>query len=527
MHPFERFLQDFIPLLEKKFTQVNKASWILETTGSQDAADLRSCLDAEFKILLSDAKTYRELIAWDQDKTISDPMLKRQLNVLLRAFKQNQVPKALLEEIAQKEAVLSQSYASFRAELDGKKVSENDIRDILQKEKNVAARKKAWEASKQIGEVLAPQILDLVRLRNKMATSLGYSDFFQMQLDIQEVDRKWLLNIFDTLSQDSEAVYEAVVQEVEEALSSRFKVAKSELGSWSYSEPFAQEDPLGSEELDQLAADIDVVQASIAFYGNMGMDVRPILARSDMYEREGKSQHAFCMHVDKRGDIRTLNNVKSTMRWLETVLHELGHGVYEIYFDPHLPWFLKEPPHMITTEAMALLAGRQAYRKSSLLKLVGSSREKKDLMDKAESSLKRRQLIFSRWVFVMTFFESELYRDPDQDLNALWWHLVEKYQKIKAPSNRLGKRDWATKYHMGLAPVYYFSYLLGEMFASMLQDAAAKTGHFEFSNEKTGKFLKEKLFSPGNRMSWDSLVEYATGKKLHYSSWLKEFVDRS
>ncbi len=522
MHPFERFLQNFIPLLEKKFTDVNKASWILETTGSQDAADLRSHLDAELKILLSDVKIYRDLMAWDQDPSLKDPLLKRQLNVLLRSFKQNQASPSLLEEISKKEATLAQSYAAFRADFNGKKVSENEIRDVLKKEKDASLRKMAWESSKQIGEILAPQILALVKCRNQLAISLGYSDFFQMQLDLQEVDRNWLLQLFDAFSKDSEKAFDSVLREIEEALSSRYGVSKKDLGPWSYSEPFGQEDPLDNEDLDHLVQGVDIVKASYLFYQQMGMDVQSILDHSDMLEREGKCQHAFCIHVDKRGDIRTLNNVKSSVKWLETVLHELGHAVYELYFDDSLPWLLREPPHMITTEAMALLAGRQAYRKNSLEKLVGNSKQK--WIDIAEKSLRRRQLIFSRWVFVMTSFESELYSNPDQDLNALWWRLVEKYQKIKAPSNRQGKWDWATKYHIGLAPVYYFSYLLGEMFASMLQEAVSGKGkHFEFANPKTGQFLKRKLFSLGNSMSWSSLIEHAVGSPLNYHAWLSEF----
>ena len=139
--------------------------------------------------------------------------------------------------------------------------------------------------------------------------------------------------------------------------------------------------------------------------------------------------------------------------------------------------------------------------------------------------LRRRQLIFSRWVLVMTAFESELYRDPTQDLNALWWKYVEKYQKIRAPKNRAGKADWAAKYHIGLAPVYYFSYLLGEMFASAIQEALVHhCGAAALSNEKAGQFLRQKLFAPGNRMSWDELVRHVTGHPLTPDAWLKEFA---
>lgn len=525
-HPFEKFLAEFVPTVERKFTQLNKAAWILETTGSQDAADLKADLDAEFRFLFNDADAYKKLEAWDKDPSLKDPILKRQANVLLRAFKQNQVSKNLLEEMAQKEAALAQSYASYRPELDGKRLSENDVREILKNENDPAKRKRAWEASKQIGEVLAPQILALVELRNRAAKSLGYPDYFQMQLDLQEVDPKWLLKTLDELAQRSDKAYGEVLREIESSQAKRFGVKEKEIGPWAWSEPFGQEDPLDSRELDLLVEGVDISGSSAAFYERMGIDVKPILARSDMYERPGKNQHAFCIHIDRSGDVRTLNNVKASIKWLETVLHELGHAVYELGFDQKLPWLLREPPHMIPTEAMALIAGRQAYRSSVLPALVGPSPAKFPLMKKADQSLKRRQLVFSRWVLVMTAFESELYRDPKQELNRLWWHCVEKYQKIQPPKGREGKWDWATKYHIGLAPVYYFSYLIGEMFASAIQESLNQEfGTSTLSTEKAGRFLQQKLFHPGNRMSWSDLIRHVIGKPLTPDAWLKEFAE--
>lgn len=524
-HPFEQFLEDFIPEVARKSRQLNKAYWILETTGSSDAADLKADLDTELRFLFNDAKAYKKLLEWEKDQTLSDPILTRQLNVLIRSFKQNQVPKNLLEEIARKEAGLSQSYASFRPDLDGKKLSENEIREILKSENNPEKRKRAWEASKQIGEVLAPQILALVHLRNKSAQSLGYSDYFQMQLDLQEVDSKWLLKTLDELSEKSAKAYESVLSEIEKRQAERFKVPVSDLGPWAWSDPFGQEDPLDTHELDRLVEGVDIEKASKEFYQKMGIDVSSILERSDMYERPGKNQHAFCMNLDRTGDVRTLNNVTASIKWLETVLHELGHAIYELGFDAKLPWLLREPPHMIPTEAMALIAGRQAYRYDALGRLIGASQEKEPLRKKADVSLRRRQLIFSRWVLVMTAFESELYRDPSQDLNRLWWNCVEKYQKIRTPKNREGKWDWAAKYHIGLAPVYYFSYLLGEMFASSIQESLLKEcGAASLSGEKAGHFLQQKLFSPGNRMSWSELVKHVTGHPLAPDAWLKEFA---
>lgn len=513
---FQKFLEEFIPKVQKKSKQVNLASWILETTGSNDAASLKAALETELRLLYNDRAVFEKLLAFDKDPSITDPLLKRQLNVLIRTFKPNLIKAELLEEISEKEAELSLIYSNFRPQLDGKSLSENDVREILKNESDVEQRKKAWEASKEIGHVLAPHIIEMVHLRNKAAKSLGYSDYFSMSLKLQEVDEKWLFETLDQLALESDSAYSQVIEEIKNEAAKRFSVAKEDVGPWIWSEAFCQEDPLDTSALDSLVEGVDILKAAASLYEIMGFNVEEILERSDNFERVGKNQHAFCTHIDREGDIRTLNNIKPSIKWLETVLHELGHAVYELGITSELPWLLREPPHMIPTEAMALLAGRQAYRSASLKHL--SRRSSEALRERAEVSLKRRQLIFSRWVLVMTYFERELYRNPDQDLNTLWWSLVERFQKIKCKGSKSGS-DWAAKYHVGLAPVYYFSYLLGELFASLIEERLSV-----FASKKTGEFLTENVFKPGDRFDWSTLIEKATGSKLTAKAWLSQFA---
>lgn len=519
---FKQFLATFVPKVEAKSKQLNLALWLLETTGNADVAELQASLEVEYRELFTDTKIYQMLLNWSKDKTITDPLLKQQLHVLLLAFKQNSIPKDLLLTIAEKESAVMRSFTNFRPELKGKSVSDNDIREILKKETDPAVRKEAWEASKGLGAVLAPQILELVELRNQAARSLGYNDYFQMQLDLQEVDENWLFTLLDDLEKNSEKAYQEIVHSIESMQSKRFHVDRKHLGPWAWCDPFGQEDPIGTHELDRLVDKVDIGAACTGFYDRMGLDVRTILKQSDMLERPGKNQHAFCMNIDRKSDVRTLNNVKPTIKWLETVLHELGHAVYEMGFDPDLPWLLRKPAHTLTTEAMALIAGRQAYRYATLIELVGKKEEA--LLQSAEASLRRRQLIFSRWVMVMTHFERELYRNPDRDLNALWWQLVERYQKITPPKAREGKDDWASKCHLALAPVYYFSYLLGELFASTIEEVLLKqSGSIAIATPEAGKFLTKKLFSPGHKIHWNALIKEMTGRTLTSEEWIKQF----
>lgn len=511
---FSNFLDEFMPQVEAKSRQTALLQWIAETTGSKDSTALLSELSYEFQLLFHDKEKYINLLNWQ--KTLSDPILKRQAEILIKSFKANQISKELTKKIIDKETTLMQIYSNFRPKLGDKIFTENDIIDALKKETNVERRKEIWELSKQIGETLAPYIIEVVKLRNLAAKELGYSDYFQMQLDLQDIDKKWLLSTFEKLFQKSKEAYLKMFDSIEGELARKFKVTKENLGPWAWNDPFGQEDPLAVTSFDQLFMGKDIISFAKAFYKEMEFDVEPILKRSDLYEREGKNQHAFCINIDRKEDVRTLYNIKPTIRWMETLLHELGHAMYDLGYNQNLPWLLKDSPHLLTTEAMALFAGRQAYSKNFLKTFVKAN---DDIIDKIEQSQKRRELIFSRWVLVMTNFESELYKNPDQDLNLLWWKLVEKYQGIKAPKNRENKQDWAAKYHIGLAPVYYHSYLLGEMFASFLKEKS----HGK-CDKNCGEFLKKELFYPGSSLKWNELIEKIIGKPLSADAWLKEYA---
>jgi len=84
----------------------------------------------------------------------------------------------------------------------------------------------------------------------------------------------------------------------------------------------------------------------------MGLETRHLLARSDLRPRPGKDQHAFCLDLDRAGDIRVLANLAPGEEWLDVLLHEVGHAVYDDHIDRSLPWVLRRPPQPLVTEAV-------------------------------------------------------------------------------------------------------------------------------------------------------------------------------
>jgi len=143
-------------------------------------------------------------------------------------------------------------------------------------------------------------------------------------------------------------------------------------------------------------------------------------------------------------------------------------------------------------------------------------------------------LVFARYCQVMFRFERELYANPDQDLNKLWWDLIEKYQEMKRPEGR-NEPDFAAKYHFVGAPVYYHNYMMGEMFASQVHHALiirggvlAVTGETPLfgvsyvGRKPAGEFLRKRVFEPGMTLPWNELTRHATGEELNAKAFSED-----
>jgi peptidyl-dipeptidase A len=315
--------------------------------------------------------------------------------------------------------------------------------------------------------------------------------------------------------------------ELDAEVAARLEVEPADLMPWHYDNPFFQEAPPSAKlDLDifyDYYAKEDILDLGEKFYSDIGLPIEKIAARSDLYEREGKDQHAFCIAIDRKGDVRTLLNIKPTCEWMDTLLHEMGHAVYYAGLDYSLPFNLREAAHIFTTEAVAMLFGALAKNPAWIATYTSTPQKKVDKYKDAILEQRRReQLIFARWTMVMFNFEKALYENPDQDLNKLWWDYVERFQLLTRPADR-DLPDWASKPHFTIAPVYYHNYMLGELFAAQLRSTLAKmAGHTgptsELSfNQKTefGKFLTNKVFKPGMRYPWPEFVKEATGEKLN------------
>jgi len=529
----QAFIDDHVQKVQPMMKQANLAYWEAAISGKPEDYNEVSELTLEIRQVYSNEQEFAYLKQLKETGQIKNHLLARQLKALYNAYLENQIEPELLRQIVDLGTEIEKDFSTFRGTIEGEKVTDNEIKEILKTETDSVKRKQAWLASKQVGAVVVDDLIRLVKLRNQAAQKLGFENFHTLSLTVAEQDVQELDRTFDELYELTNQPFAKLKADLDHRLADMYGVGVRELKPWHYHDPFFQETPMVYElDLDKYYEDKDVRKLAEKFYVGIGLPVESILVHSDLYEQEGKNPHAFCTDIDREGDVRILCNLKNNEAWMETILHELGHAVYDKYHDPDVPFLLRKPAHIFTTEAIAMLFGRLSRNPAWMQQMLDlTDKQRAEIEKVSEKYAQLKQLIFARWAMVMYDFEKQLYADPNQNLNALWWDMVQKYQFVDSPPER-DEPDWAAKIHFTIAPCYYHNYMLGELLASQLRhhvvhevlrrDSDQDVSYVD--QKKVGDFLTEKVFDAGAVYHWNEMIERATGEPLTPKYFVAQFV---
>ena len=500
----------------------NVAEWDANVTGTD--ADFARKTEEDKKLigLLSDPDTFAKICEVAAVK-INDPLIARQIQLMLNQYTSYQGDHATLDRITELSSGIAQKFNVFRPIVDGKEISDNEVREVLNSSGSSEEREKAWKASKRVGETIKSDLAELVTARNRLAQGLGYKTYWEMSLRLDEQNGDEIIRLFDQLDTLTRPLFRRVKSQIDVAMAAKCGITVSELMPWHYQDPFFQEAPSifsGDYDFESVYQHVDSVDLCRRFYAGIGLPVELILDRSSLYEQPGKCPHAFCIDMDRRGDVRILCNIVPSERWLSTTLHELGHAVYGSTYIPEMPFMLRDAAHAFVTEGVAMMFERFSLC-ADWLEGMGVAVPDRDRFHAMATAMNRAKLlVFSRWCQVMVRFEKAMYENPSQDLSKLWWDLVEEYQELRRPED--AGADYAAKYHVSCAPCYYHNYELGEMYSSQLRralfaevapDADPAIGQY-IGRPAAGQFMIDHVFSYGRKLHWSEMVRVSTGQEL-------------
>ena len=215
---------------------------------------------------------------------------------------------------------------------------------------------------------------ELVKLRNQAAKQLGFKNFRTSDdaLSQRAEHRRPDPPVRRAGRVDPRPPFKNAKDEIDAKLAIDCGVKAAELMPWHYHDPFFQESPaVFSANLDAPFQKADILQISPGLLRqHRHLPIDDVLARSDLYEKSGKSPHAFCTDIDREGDVRVLGNIVPNEYWMGTMLHELGHSVYSSKNIPQtLPYTLRSESHILTTEGVAMMFERFSKSERFLTKM--------------------------------------------------------------------------------------------------------------------------------------------------------------
>ncbi|MCF0167765.1 MAG: hypothetical protein HUJ93_03850, partial [Bacteroidales bacterium] len=145
-------LQQIIDKTEQAYIPLQKvaseASWKGSIYGDEAEFARQAEASKALTALFSDKETFEALKAIKEGGKVTDPLLKRQLDVYYSRFLSNQADTALLNELIERETALDQKYSSYRATYKGKEVNDNVVVNTLKESTNNADLEEIWKGHK-------------------------------------------------------------------------------------------------------------------------------------------------------------------------------------------------------------------------------------------------------------------------------------------------------------------------------------------------------------------------------------------
>jgi peptidyl-dipeptidase A len=527
----------------------SEAQWtaVTDVTPEHDAAaEATGKAYAAFNGNSAIIKEARELLT--HQKELSEVTVRQLKQLLLNAAEGPMTNPELVAKRVAAETKQASLMNGFEFKLNGQKITANQIDDKLEKSSDLAERKAVWEASKEIGPVLKPNLVALRDLRNGVAREMQYPDYFSLEVAAYGMTTDEMLKMLDDWMATLRPLYLQLHTWTKYKLAEKFHqpVAKKIPAHW-INNRWAQEWPDLVE-----AANIDkyfegrkpewIIKTAEQFYTGLGFSPLPqsFWEKSDLYpvppdSKRKKNTHASCWHIDLENDIRSLQSIQSNSRWFFTAHHELGHGYYfKAYSRPEVPCLLRlgAAPgfHEGVGELIALASSQVPYLQSrGVLPHEFNADKTAFLLDDA---LARSVPFIYFSCGTMPHWEADIYARnlPADQWNARWWKYVSDFQGIEPPQPR-GEEwcDAATKTHINDNPAYYYNYAFATVFKFQLHDYIARKILHQppqscnyADNKEVGAWLNN-ILKKGGTEDWRKVLKEATGEDISTRAMMEYF----
>lgn len=550
----QAFIDDYTKTYVNLYTASSEAQWMsnieIKEGDSSHAIQTRKTGEAMAEFTGSESVIAQAKKFLAEKKDLTEIQVKQLEFILFNAANNPAIVKDVVKERIKAETEQTEKLFGFQYTINGKKVTTNTIDDILKDEKDLAKRRIAWEASKEVGKNLKAGLVHLRDLRNQTVQALGYKDFFNYQVSEYGMTTQEMMDLNKNILSDLWPLYRELHTYMRYELAKKYNqtaVPDYIPADWipnRWAQDWSSEVKVEGINLDSIlktkGADWITKQAE-AFYVSIGYPALPPVfwQKSSLFPYPAdssvkKNNHASAWHINLKDDVRSLMSVEPNSEWWETANHELGHIYYYMtYSTPEVPILLRGGANRAYHEAMGSLMGLAAMQKPFLENagLIPTGIKTDPIQTLLKEAMNTAVFIpFSSGT--MTGFEKSIYADnasPDT-WNKLWWENAKKYQGIVPPGVR-GEDycDAATKTHINDDAAQYYDYALSYVILYQMHLHICKQILKQdprncnyFGNKEVGVFLK-KIMASGASKDWRKILKETTGEDLNARAMVEYF----
>ena len=407
-----------------------------------------------------------------------------------------------------------------------RRASSVELALMIQNNPDEAVRRAAWEGMRSIEPfVLEHGFIDVVKERNRLGKLLGYQDYYDYKVSINEgFGKEKLFELLDDLERNTRDACRLSMERL-----------AAELGDDAV-QPWDMEYNTAGD----LTAQVDPYlrfDAALGVWGRsfaaMGIAYNGATMQLDLVDRRGKYENGF-MHGPSPGYVEngeyrrakinfTANAVPgqigSGKNALRTLLHEGGHAAHFGNIMMPAPCFAQEfaPTSVAFAETQSMFLDSLMSDADWLTRYARNEAGESMPVDLIRRLLEKDHLYrahYLRRLLAVSYAEKAIYEMSEEEMTPENILRVLRDVETRLLYQPAAARPLLAIPHLlaGESSAYYHGYTLAQMAVYQTRDFFLKRDGHIMDNPRIGEDLRKHYWLPGNSKTFLEMVEDLTGE---------------